>query len=284
MTTISLSRVRFAALALLLIVGGQPAQAMQFGDMLKGAMSQMPAARATAAPARAPAKPAAETTGAMGLQASTALPPLRRLGTDAVAVVDAVSGTTAVRPMDYVFANQTIALGPKGRLTLSYLSGCLSEVIQGGAVTVSQTGSRAAGGKVQPRTTPGCRAARPIILASASEAGATVNRITPFSAGNWNERALKSVEPVFKWDMALGAVVIRVKNMDAPGEPVVWQGPATGDWIAYPKTAPRLVAGAPFKVEALAGEKVVASALFSIDPGLDQADTLANRIVPLPKS
>jgi hypothetical protein len=31
----------------------------------------------------------------------------------------------------------------------------------------------------------------------------------------------------------------------------------------------------------LAGDRVVASALFSIDPTLDEADSLANRVVPL---
>jgi hypothetical protein len=31
----------------------------------------------------------------------------------------------------------------------------------------------------------------------------------------------------------------------------------------------------------VAGGKVVAGALFSIDPGLDVADNLANRLVPL---
>ena len=258
-----------------------PAQAYQLGDIIRGA--------AGAVSGRMPGQKPPPTTpgvnpgapGAMGLQATTPTAPLHKLGTDAVAVVDAASGTTAVRQMDYVFAKQTINVGPKGAITLSYLSGCLTEVIAGGVVTVEPTGSRVTGGRLQTRATPGCRSATPVILASASEAGATVNRITPFTGVDWNERALKSALPVFKWDMALGPVTIRVKNMDQAGDPVVWTGASSADWVAYPVAGAKLVTGAPFKVEAVAGEKVVASALFSIDPTLDVADNMANRVVPL---
>ena len=274
--------------AMLALTTASPARAEQFGDMLRSMAPQIQAATAAAQAAKPQAAPPqarsanAADAGAMQMQSATALPPLHRLGTDAVAVVDDVTGSTAVRPMDYLFAKQTVSLGPKGRMTMSYLSGCLTETVQGGVVTISATGSHVAGGKLAPRSTPGCRAARPIILASASEAGATVNRITPFTGGSWDERALKTPDPVFKWDQALGVASVRVKNLDSPGDPVVWQAPVTGDFRVYPaKTAPRLTPGAPFKAEALAGERVVASAVFSIDPALDEADNLANRIVPL---
>ncbi|HLZ77439.1 hypothetical protein [Phenylobacterium sp.] len=256
-----------------------PAQAYQLGGFLKGVGDQVTAHM----PAQKPAQPAATAppagAGPMGLQGQAGTP-LHKLGTDAVAVVDSVSGTTAVRQMDYVFAKQSFTLGPKGAVTLSYLSGCNSEVITGGTVTVEPTGSRVVGGKLQTRATPGCRIAKPIILASASEAGATVNRITPFTGANWDERELKSGPPVFKWDKALGAVTIRVKDMEKDGQ-VIWQATATQDWVAYPAGQAPLPRGEPFKVEAVAGDKVVASALFSINPALDEADTMANRVVPL---
>jgi len=269
-----------------------PVQAYQLGGLIKGAAGAVssrlpgqkdkppasPAAPGTPAAPGAPANP-----GAMGLQAQTGAAPLHKLGTDAVAVVETATGTTAVRPMDYVFAKQTLSLGPKGAVTLSYLSGCLTEQIQGGVVTVAAAGSKVAGGKLAARPTPGCRTATPVILASASEAGATVNRITPFTGLNWDERILKGGPPTFKWDKALGAVTLRVKDMDQPGEPVIWTVSAAAgqDWAAYPAKAQRLAPGMPFKAEALAGDKVVASALFSIDPALDAADSLANRLVPL---
>jgi hypothetical protein len=261
-----------------------PAQAFQFGDLLRGAAASLPKMPAKPAPAPAPSQaPAAgNAPGAMGLQAGTALPPLHKLGTDAVAVIETASPGAPVRAMDYVFAKQSFALGPKGAVTMSYLSGCLTETIAGGTVTVDPGGSRVAGGRLTARPTPGCKAAKPIILASASEAGATVNRITPFTGVNWEERELKSGPPVFKWDRALGAVTaVRVKNMDQTGQPVIWQTAAAGDFAAYPATAAPLAPGAPFKVEALSGDRVVASALFSIDPALDVAVSLANRVVPL---
>jgi hypothetical protein len=254
----------------------------QLGSFLRDAAASLPKAPASK-PAPPPSQPSSNgAPGAMGLQAGTALPPLHKLGTDAVAVVEAASPGAPVRQMDYVFARQSFALGPKGTATLSYLSGCLTETITGGTVTVDPNGSHVAGGRVAARQTPGCKAAKPIILASASEAGATVNRITPFTGLNWEERELKGGPPVFKWDRSLsGVTALRVKDMDKAGEPVIWQTAAAGDWVAYPPTAARLAPGAPFKVEVLAGDRVVASALFSIDPTLDEADSLANRVVPL---
>lgn len=260
-----------------------PARAYQFGSVLKGLSDQVTSHMPAQKPAQPPAaaQPAAAPPGAgpMGLQGQNGVQ-LHKLGTDAIAVVDSVTGTTAVRQMDYVFAKQSFNLGPKGAVTLSYLSGCTSEVITGGTVTVEPTGSHVVGGRLQTRATPGCKVAKPIVLASASEAGATVNRITPFTGANWDERELKSGPPVFKWDKSLGAVTIRVKDMEKDGQ-VVWETAASQDWVAYPAGQAPLPRGEPFKVEAWAGDKLVASALFSINPALDEADSMANRVVPL---
>jgi hypothetical protein len=273
--------------AALSLAAAAPAGAYQLGCILRGAASRLPPLppskpAATPAPSQVSASGATASGQPMGLQSSpTALPPLHKLGTDAVAVIEAASPGAPVRQMDYVFAKQTIALGPKGTTTLSFLSGCLTEVIQGGTVTVGPKSSSVVGGKMQSRATPGCRSANPIILASASEAGATVNRITPFTGVDWDERALKGGPPVFKWDVALGAATVRVKAMDQTGAPVVWQAAVAKEWIAYPPGAPPLTPGAPYKAEVLSGDRVVASALFSIDPALDEGDNLANRVVPL---
>lgn len=275
-----------AGLALALLAAGPALAADPFGA-LRGMAGALPSSlpsmtgKAKTAPAAQPAAPAGADTGAMAMRAPTAQAPLHKLGTDAVAVVETATPGAPVQAMDYVFAKQTIALGPKGRLSMSYLSGCRMETIQGGTITVALTGSKVAGGKLAERVTPGCRAATPVVLASASEAGATVNRVTPFTGQNWDERALKSSTPVFKWDKALGAVTLRVKDMDKDGEPVIWQTPVARDWAAYPPTGAKLAAGMPYKAEVLAGDKVVAAALFSFDPALDVADSVANRVVPL---
>jgi hypothetical protein len=269
------------AVAALSLAAASQARAYQLGDFLKGAASQMAQHLPTTPPASKPSAPT-PAPGPMGLQGQSSGTPLHKLGTDAVAVVDSAAGAKTVQPMDYVFAGQTFSLGPKGVVTLSYLSGCLTEVIQGGTVTVSPTGSRVAGGRLQTRATPGCKTAKPIILANASEAGATVNRITPFTGVNWDERTLKSGPPVFKWDKALApSGLVRVKDMDKDGQPVLWQAATTQGWAAYPSTAAPLAPGEPFKAELVVDDKVVASALFSIDPTLDVANSVANRVVPL---
>jgi hypothetical protein len=273
-----LRRHALLAAAILSLAGARPALAGPF-DSIKAMIPSMPTMPGTTPKP----KPDAASTGpgAMGLQAPTAQAPLHGLGTDAVAVIEAATPGAPVQAMDYVFAKQTISLGPKGRITMSYLSGCLTEAIDGGVVTVALKGSTVSGGKRTDRVTPGCRAATPIVMASASEAGATVNRVTPFTGVNWSERALKSSLPVFKWDKAVPVATVRVKDMDAAGEPVLWQVAVAKDWIAYPPTAAKLAPGMPYKAEALSGDKVVATALFSIDPALDVADSLATRVVPL---
>lgn len=272
-------RVGLAILATSLSLCVQPAQAAGPFGVLKGMVPNLPGISTTAAkPAAAPDQAG---SGVMSMRAPTSLPPLHGLGTDAVAVIETATPGAPVQSMDYVFAKQTINLGAAGKITMSYLSGCLTESIQGGVVTVALNGSKVVGGKRTDKVTPGCKAATPVILASASEAGAAVNRVTPFTGVNWSERALKSEQPVFKWDKELGAVTVRVKDMDTAGEPVVWQVVADKDWVAYPPAAARLAAGMPYKAEAVAGDKVVAAALFSIDPELDVADSLANRVVPL---
>lgn len=220
--------------------------------------------------------------GAMMMKDPTPQAPLHSLGTDAVAVVENATPGAGVQMMDYVFAKQTIHLPAKGKVTLSYLTGCLSETYTGGTITVGMRSGTVAGGVRQQVLRAGCKAPTPVILASASEAGATVNRITPFTGANWNERALRSALPVFKWDRNLGsAVTLRIHDMDKPGEPVIWEAAAPAGWMAYPATAAKLAPGMPYKVEAVANGQVVAAALFSIDPALDVSDSVASRLVPL---
>ena len=248
-------------------------------------------------PSRPPPKPAqpapsqndgGSAPGApMMMAAPTAQAPLHKLGTDAVAVVETSAGGAPVQVMDYVFAKQVIRLPAKAKIGMSYLSGCLAETFTGGVVTVGQKDSTVAGGVRTQALRPGCKAPNPIILASASEAGATVNRLHEGQVAgvDWNERATRSSTPVFKWDGSKGhATVVRVRDMEKPGAPVVWEAPVDKDWIAYPAEAAKLANGMPYRVEAVAGDRVVAQALFSVDPALDDADTLASRLVPLAAS
>lgn len=238
------------------------------------------------APAPSPARPA--PGGApMGLVAGTALPPLAAVGSDAAAVVESVEGVPGLSVMDYVFPGQTIELGKKGKLVLSYLSGCLTETIQGGTARVGLDGAQVgAGGKRTASNAPGCEPAKPMVLAEASEAGAAVGRLgknSPFGT-DWAERAIKSGPPTFKWDAKLGGTELRILDLDQEPAALVWQGKANAgnSFIAYPaQGAPALKPGLPYRAELLRGGQVVGGALFSIDPGLDVPNTLANRVVPV---
>ena len=243
---------------------------------------QKPSATPASGPSGSKPGAAGGESGAMMVKDPTPQPPLHSLGTDAVAVVETAPPGARVQVMDYVFAKQTFRLQPKAKVSLSYLSGCLTETYTGGAVTVGLKAGTVVGGVRIQQLRAGCKAPTPVILASASEAGATVNRITPFSGANWSERALPAGLPVFKWERSLGsAVTVRVHDMDKAGEPVIWEAAAPAGWIAYPATAPKLAPGMPYKAELVSNGQVVAAALFSIDPALDVSNSVASRLVPL---
>jgi len=277
-------RLASLAAALIGLTAAGAAQAGPF-DVLKNLPGNLPIPGASKPANATPTSPSGGATGgdsgAMMMKAPTPQPPLHGLGTDAVAVVETATPNAGVQVMDYVFAKQTIKLPPKAKITLSYLTGCLSETYTGGTINVGLKSGTVAGGVRTQALRAGCKAPTPVILASASEAGATVNRITPFTGANWNERALRSGLPVFKWDKGFGAVTLRVHDMDKPGEPVVWEAAAPAGWIAYPASAAKLAPGMPYKVEAVSNGQVVAAALFSIDPALDVSDSVASRLVPL---
>ena len=210
-------------------------------------------------------------------------PAANALGTDAIAVVEAIDGApqAGLQFMDYVFAGQTVGLGQRGRLTLSHLSGCLAEEVVGGTVTVGAGGSRVSGGRLQARTEPNCRPPTPVIAASATEAGTAVNRVSPFAGRGWEERVIKRAQPVFKWDSIGRPVTVRILHMEKAPAEIVWQAVSNGAHIEVPVNAARLATGMPYRVEVWDGQQLVHAALFSIDPGLDVPDTLANRVVPV---
>lgn len=209
-------------------------------------------------------------------------PVTNTLGTDAVAVVEAIDGApqAGVQFMDYVFAGQTIALGQRGKLTLSHLSGCLTEEIAGGSVIVDAAGSNVSGGRLQARAAPGCRPPTPIVASTATEAGATVNRVTPFAGGGWEERVIKRAQPVFKWEPLGRSVTVRVLHLDKAPVEIVWQTVSSGTHAEYAGGA-SFATGMPYRVELWDGQTLLRAATFSVDPGLDVPDTLANRVVPL---
>ncbi len=266
-----LSHVIMAS-ALFALAASMPASA-QFGNFLQQLVPNLPGQQQQqeqAPPAGQP--PVNQMQGNAGAAGS--------LGTDAVALVDDVANApnAGVQFMDYVFAGQTVTLGPKGVLKLSYLSGCREEQVAGGTVTIDPAGSNVNGGKLTASQPQGCNPPKPVVAASATEAGATVNRVTPFSGQNWYERAIKSPLPAFRWNYA-GPVTIQVVFVDKNPAEIVWQSPTDGEHLDYPASAPALVPGKPYRVDIVGNGAVLHTVTFSIDPGLDVPDTRANRLV-----
>ncbi len=157
--------------------------------------------------------------------------PLHKLGTDAVAVVDQATGTTAVRPMDYVFAKQSINLGPKGAVTLSFLSGCMSEVIQAAWSRSSRPAAVVAGGKL------------------VTKAARLPHRQADHPGQRLGRRDRQPDHAIHRRQLGRARAQVRAAGVQVGQEPgrrhhpgkghekdgqVIWETAASQDWVAYP--------------------------------------------------
>ncbi len=206
----------------------------------------------------------------------------RNLDVGAVALVEEIrdSPGAGVQFMDYVYPKQVLRLGRNGRVVLSYLDGCLVETISGGTVTMTPSGSRVAGGKVK-RLGKACPDSAAVVGPDASEAGATVNRISPFLGMDWSERVIGVRHPIFKWTGQKGTTRIRILAMDHIIPRIIWASQSRSDFASYPAEATPLKMGLPYRVEVLLADGTQLGALFSVDEGLQVSNTLANRVVAL---
>lgn len=207
----------------------------------------------------------------------------RDLGKEAVALVEDVSGApnAGVEVMDYVYPQQKLTLGSKGKLVLSYLNGCLTETITGGTVTIAADGSAVSGGKAEQQKA-NCPQQVAAVSRDASEAGATVNRVIKvFNNLDWVEPVVKSNRPRFKWVGAAGNSVIELYELDHQNPAKVWQAQTPKTYIDYPAQSPALKNGAPYRVQVRLSNGSTISAVFSVDQGLNVPDTLVSRVVPI---
>ncbi len=201
-----------------------------------------------------------------------------------VALVESIEQApgSGVAFMDTVQPDQVIELGIAGVLVLSYFESCIRETIHGGRVVVGRERSAVSGGRVDS-TIVDCQGATPVITADLGEAGAAVKRVTPFDPEDWQEWTVKTRQPIFKWWPAApsGPATVTVVYLDSPRLRIVWQSQTADAFFAYPESAPPLEIGLPYLVQVQQSDGMLLSAVFSIDPWLDVADTAANRIVPL---
>jgi hypothetical protein len=134
-----------------------------------------------------------------------------------IAVVEDVKSTTAeVEFMDYVGAGQTIKLGPKDVLVLSYLRSCEHEVITGGTVKVGLMRSEVSDGRVA-RTKVPCDGGK-IELASAEAATSAASAFRMQSATT--ELTLFALSPVVQLpgDLPPGERTLMIVRTDRRGE------------------------------------------------------------------
>jgi len=199
-----------------------------------------------------------------------------------VAMVEGIENApnAGVAFLDYVYADQKIDLGANGKVVLSYFDTCLTETIVGGRVTVAPGASEVEDGQISVKAVP-CQGAKIVVTAETSEAGAVVNRVTPFDGQNWSEWTVKTAEPLFKWPASKGQTIVKVFDMDMETPEMIWQGEVKISHLAYPASAPKLQTGKPYRVQVYRSGEPTMAAIFSIDPDLDVPDSLMSRVIPV---
>ncbi len=202
----------------------------------------------------------------------------------AAAIIESIENApnAGVDFLDYVYPEQTIDLGPRGTLVLSYFDSCLVETVRGGEITVRPGASEVRGGRVSSKKVP-CQGTQMFVTAELSEAGATVNRVGEEYLDDWSEWTVTAMRPTFKWDQGgqLGASLVSVLDVEADPPRMIWHGQVAGDRLQYPQDAPALEVGWPYKVQVTRPDGREPSAYFSIDPDLELPNLALSGVVPL---
>lgn len=189
-----------------------------------------------------------------------------------------------VQAFDYTYKGDKIDLRPDGRMVLAYFGSCEIETITGGKVKMRKEDAKLSDGAVSSKSIRSCRTSQLALDDEARELGAAVKRASPYKDDVWNEVALNTATPWFKWPYekrAKGEVTLSIYDVDAPEETLIWQTVATDDYVAYPSDGPPLVLGKPYRVVASYPKKYTYSAVFSIDPALELPESPLNSLVSL---
>ncbi len=193
-------------------------------------------------------------------------------------IEDAVNAPASVQVFDYVYPGDVIELGSDGSITLAFFETCAVQTVRGGRAVIGEQRAQVQGGASETDERP-CRGAQ-LVVAEAGEAAAAVKRLSPFDAGEWDEQAIVSRRPVFKWADDSPAE-ISIYFLDAVDRELIWRGSASRSYLPYPGDAPSFVGGEPYEVVAGLGDGSIRRAVFSIDPELDYPDIGANRLITL---
>lgn len=189
-----------------------------------------------------------------------------------------------VQAFDYAYKGDKIDLRPGGRMVLAYFGSCEVETITGGKVKMRKDEAKLSDGATSSKSLRSCRTSQLALDDETRELGAAVKRASPYEDDVWQEVALNTSTPWFKWPYekkAKGEVTLSIYDADAPEEILIWQTVATDDYVAYPLDGPVLVEGKPYRVVASYPKKYSYSAVFSIDPALELPGSPLNSLVPL---
>jgi hypothetical protein len=188
-----------------------------------------------------------------------------------------------LRAYDHIYAGTRIDLRPDGVLRVSYLATCIEETIRGGRVRFREDSRKLAKGAKADSVETTCTTADSHVDKNTEEAFETVQALSPFLSEHWRERIIATQQPIFQWPMGLQVtqVTLRIIDLDSQPEELVWETTSAANHFVYPADATALEAGKPYRIEVAYPGTTVRQSTFSIDPGLNIPDSIANRLVPL---
>lgn len=201
------------------------------------------------------------------------------------ALVLSVTGAkdTTLQAFDHIYTGTQVDLRPSGVLVVSYLDTCLEETITGGRVKFNEGGRKLRKGAVASSVEIVCTSGDGVVSEEEQVNFDEIQALSPFHATAWQERIIKTTQPIFQWPMGtqVPQVTLKILHLDAETALPVWQMDSAANHLIYPSDAPALVPGVPYQVEVLYPGGMSRTNVFSIDPGLQIPDSVANRLVPL---
>jgi len=210
-----------------------------------------------------------------------------KIGTEPVALVENIEQApeAGVEFMDYLYPQQRVRLGKNGRLTLSYLQGCLVDVIRGGSVLIAgdkRTGGSLVTGGVLKVNSIDCQQQHAAITAETSEAGATVKRLFPNML--IREKSINTIQPYFRLPKDKpGLATVTVYDLEQGGKPrkPIWRKKTEKRFFQYDTNKNRFRRGMPYLAEAVFKDGTTAVGIFSYDPELNLSDRLVAKTILL---
>lgn len=201
--------------------------------------------------------------------------------TPPVAIVLEASPETGLSAYDSIHPGLKVDLRPAYQLHVRYTQDCLEKVITGGRVSFRKQGRKLRKkAQVEVLETPCARDPAPKDK-DGKDTFEAAQALSPFPQQAWQERLIRSSQPVFQWPMGtqVEGVTLSLLDLDQPVAATIWTSDVSSNHLLYPADAPGLQPGRPYRVDVTYPGGMTRSMTFSIDPGLAIPDTIGNRLV-----